>query len=110
MSNSIITTDLSNGTCVTNKEIGAAFLSELLSPFNEEAYAEDHPSITYLQLQKKNDEHTRAYVQASIAAKQVCAACPVLEQCRSAVLNTKDAVYGVVGGLTQEERISFSIN
>lgn len=36
-------------------------------------------------------------------AKQVCARCPVLEQCREHALATKEA-YGVWGGLSEEER------
>ena len=36
-------------------------------------------------------------------AKEVCAACPVLEQCRTHALAVREP-YGVWGGLTVEER------
>lgn len=36
-------------------------------------------------------------------AKQVCASCPVINECREYALNTAEA-YGVWGGLTEEER------
>lgn len=36
-------------------------------------------------------------------AKQLCAACPVIEQCREHALSVPEP-YGVWGGLTEEER------
>ena len=36
-------------------------------------------------------------------AKQVCARCPVLEQCRTHALAVREP-YGVWGGMTEEER------
>ena len=39
------------------------------------------------------------------AAKEVCMACPVLQQCRSHALAVREP-YGVWGGLTEDERES----
>ncbi|KUG59352.1 transcription factor WhiB [Serinicoccus chungangensis] len=38
-------------------------------------------------------------------AKQVCASCPVLEQCRTHALAVREP-YGVWGGMTEEERVA----
>ncbi|USQ79977.1 WhiB family transcriptional regulator [Ornithinimicrobium faecis] len=37
-------------------------------------------------------------------AKKLCAACPVIEQCREHALSVPEP-YGVWGGLTEEERV-----
>ena len=37
------------------------------------------------------------------AAKEICLACPVLQQCRSHALAVREP-YGVWGGLTEDER------
>jgi WhiB family redox-sensing transcriptional regulator len=39
------------------------------------------------------------------AAKTVCAACPVLEQCRRHALAVKEP-YGVWGGMTEDDRLA----
>ncbi|WP_298750581.1 WhiB family transcriptional regulator [uncultured Serinicoccus sp.] len=39
-------------------------------------------------------------------AKQVCASCPVLEQCRTHALAVREP-YGVWGGMTEEERVAY---
>lgn len=39
-------------------------------------------------------------------AKQVCASCPVLQQCRDHALSAREP-YGVWGGLTEDERLHF---
>lgn len=38
-------------------------------------------------------------------AKQVCASCPVLTQCRTHALSVREP-YGVWGGMTEEERLA----
>ena len=38
-----------------------------------------------------------------LAAKQVCAVCPVLAQCRAHALQVREP-YGVWGGMTEDER------
>jgi len=38
-----------------------------------------------------------------LAARQVCAACPVLQQCRDQSLHVREP-YGVWGGLSEDER------
>ncbi|GAB3237426.1 WhiB family transcriptional regulator [Kineosporia babensis] len=43
--------------------------------------------------------------QRDVAAKSVCARCPVLAQCRSHALQVREP-YGVWGGLTEDERES----
>ncbi len=42
------------------------------------------------------------------AAKAVCAACPVLAQCREHALQVREP-YGVWGGLTEDDRESFHV-
>lgn len=39
----------------------------------------------------------------AVAAKKVCASCPVLTQCRNHALTVREP-YGVWGGMTEEER------
>lgn len=41
-----------------------------------------------------------------LAAKEVCAACPVLAQCRTHALRAREP-YGVWGGMSEEERFEF---
>ncbi|WP_026919415.1 WhiB family transcriptional regulator [Gordonia shandongensis] len=48
-------------------------------------------------------ERGAARMRRERRAKQVCAACPVLEQCRSHALRV-DEPYGIWGGLTESER------
>lgn len=48
-------------------------------------------------------ERGRARMQRERQAKQVCAECPVLMQCRSHALSV-DEPYGIWGGLTESER------
>jgi WhiB family redox-sensing transcriptional regulator len=40
------------------------------------------------------------------AAKAVCAACPVMQQCRTHALTVREP-YGVWGGLTEDDRNAF---
>lgn len=44
-----------------------------------------------------------ARAQREQRAKQICATCPVLEQCREHALRVREP-YGVWGGLTEDER------
>jgi WhiB family redox-sensing transcriptional regulator len=44
-----------------------------------------------------------ARAQREQQAKQICATCPVLEQCREHALRVREP-YGVWGGLTEDER------
>lgn len=39
-------------------------------------------------------------------AKQVCAGCPVLQQCREHALAAREP-YGVWGGMTEDERLAY---
>jgi WhiB family redox-sensing transcriptional regulator len=41
-------------------------------------------------------------------AKQVCFACPVIQQCREHALRVREP-YGVWGGMTEDERESFHV-
>lgn len=50
-------------------------------------------------------ERGSAYQQRERAAKQVCAGCPVLLECRRYALDAEEP-YGVWGGLTEEERMA----
>ncbi|GAB6901297.1 WhiB family transcriptional regulator [Kineosporia succinea] len=43
--------------------------------------------------------------QRDVAAKSVCARCPVLDQCREHALQVREP-YGVWGGMTEDERES----
>ena len=45
----------------------------------------------------------RADLLRASAAKEICRACPVLQQCRSHALSGREP-YGVWGGLTEDER------
>ncbi|ACQ81301.1 transcription factor WhiB [Beutenbergia cavernae DSM 12333] len=40
------------------------------------------------------------------AAKAICAACPVLQQCREHALRVREP-YGVWGGMSEDERVTF---
>lgn len=44
-----------------------------------------------------------ARAQREQAAKQICASCPVMQQCREHALKVREP-YGVWGGLTEDER------
>jgi WhiB family redox-sensing transcriptional regulator len=44
-----------------------------------------------------------ARAQREQRAKQICATCPVLQQCREHALSVREP-YGVWGGLTEDER------
>ncbi|WP_081597718.1 WhiB family transcriptional regulator [Gordonia hirsuta] len=48
-------------------------------------------------------ERGPARIRRERQAKQICAACPVIDQCRSHALAT-DETYGIWGGLTEHER------
>lgn len=49
--------------------------------------------------QERNDRRTRRIE----SAKAICAQCPVIAQCRSYALSTREP-YGIWGGLSEEER------
>ena len=49
------------------------------------------------------EEHRVARQRRIDAAKEICAACPVLTDCRSYALRTREA-YGIWGGLSEFER------
>mgnify|MGYP001029482766 CR=1 FL=1 len=48
-------------------------------------------------------ERGHARLQRERRAKQICAGCPVIEQCRSHALSV-DEIYGIWGGLSEHER------
>ncbi|CAM3797621.1 WhiB family transcriptional regulator [Smaragdicoccus niigatensis] len=48
-------------------------------------------------------ERGRARVQREMRAKEICRACPVLNQCRSHALRVAEP-YGIWGGLSEAER------
>ena len=50
-------------------------------------------------------ERGPARASRAAAAKALCAACPVLQQCRDHALATAEP-YGVWGGMTEEERLA----
>lgn len=41
--------------------------------------------------------------QHSKPAKDICAACPVITQCRNYAINSPDILYGVWGGMSEED-------
>jgi len=51
------------------------------------------------------EEHRVARQRRINAAKEICASCPVLADCRSYALRTREA-YGIWGGLSEFERAS----
>lgn len=48
-------------------------------------------------------ERGHARLQRERRAKQICASCPVIQQCRSHALSV-DEVYGIWGGLSEHDR------
>ncbi|MBY6410319.1 WhiB family transcriptional regulator [Rhodococcus sp. BP-252] len=52
------------------------------------------------------DERGHARVRREQEAKAICTGCPVLEQCRSYALKTREP-YGVWGGMSQTERADY---
>lgn len=114
----------SGGICQTT--VTDAFDSVDLEPFDEDAYAEANPSATHLEKMLALNMHNRLMVDAEFAAKQKCGACPVLDACREWALGIENGydvdvltlaeddelpvlIYGVVGGLNQQERGALSL-
>lgn len=86
-------------------------------------YLEDFDETSFLEAQEdegiENDEavllipaakarHDEIQPRAIDAAKQICASCPLLNECRDWVLSVKDQteIYGVVAQMTLSERRS----
>lgn len=55
---------------------------------------------------QSSEQYARLQAKQAAEAKAVaaCGTCPLLDACRTWASEAKDTVYGVVGGLTQEER------
>jgi len=114
----------SGGICQTTAT--DVFDSIDLEPFDEEAYAEVNPSATHLEKMLATNMHNRLMVDAEFAAKQKCGACPVRDACLEWALGIENGydvdvltlaegdelpvlIYGVVGGLNQQERGALSL-
>lgn len=96
--------------CVT-KDNQTLFSSPLLEDFSRVTYKEDNPHASSAQIASARELHERLSVTTTAQAKAVCAQCPLLASClKSALALGPDAIYGVVGGLTREERIDVAEN
>lgn len=120
--------NLSQGECVKDDNRRQLFASPYLSPFDPDAYLEEHPELAPeslrdndgnvlphegplpIQVQLAANAHAAQYAVMVAAAKQICASCPVLDLCRQWALEHNEAIYGVVGGMTETERYQHVLN
>lgn len=60
---------------------------------------EEDPDIFFYDYNQRGEARTAR----AMAAKVICAACPVIKECREFALERREP-YGVWGGMTEEER------
>lgn len=80
------------------------FSSKYVEPFSSPDFKEDNPSATPEELEAAKKEHDATYLATREIARDICATCPVLEQCRDWVLSTTEPVYGITAGMTRREQ------
>lgn len=114
-----MTTALGNPQVLSAKKPSCADFPQVFSS----SYLEDFDEVAFLESKEdegiENEEaillidsaktaHDQIQPRAIAAAKDICATCPLLEECRDWVLSIKDQteVYGVVAGMTLSERRS----
>lgn len=91
--------------CRENVEL---FDSVYLEDFVPADYIEDHKgeNLTEQDIYNAQIKHNIAHANTVVAVKSLCASCPMLESCREWVVQAekKSPIYGIVAGLTAEER------
>lgn len=109
--------------CATNEEAQKLFMSPFLEKFSENDFYEDHIGNEKLStseleakkkglqplLEEKRTEHELAYSIYTGMAKSFCQQCPVFELCNEYRIEKEQEgveFYGVIAGLTNEERKS----
>lgn len=83
------------------------FSSEYLSAFNFKDYYYDHPGASKKDAHEALIYHEKMRGRLTARAKAVCQSCPFISQCQEWGIEslTRDLpVYGVTGGLTQQEQ------
>lgn len=94
------------GTCQTSKTAAELFNSPFAEPFDPDTYWEENPQATDALLNAAEAEHNRRMQPVVTGLREVCAACPMLQQCRDWVMSLEadQPVAGVVAGMTEYER------
>lgn len=80
------------------------FSSKYVEPFSAPDFKEENPDATQEELEAAKEEHEQTYLASRDIARDICATCPVLEQCRNWVLSTSEPVYGITAGMTRREQ------
>lgn len=97
--------DLEMTDCAQNP---ALFSSQYMEKFDITSWREENPDYSKKDLREAKVQHKKNSALAVGEAKKICAACPLLEQCaKTALRKPPGTVFGVVGGMTREERVKF---
>lgn len=84
------------------------FDSVYLEDFVPADYIEDHQGedLTEQDIYNAQIKHNIAHANTVVAVKAMCAACPMLDICQKMVVEAekKSPIYGIVAGLTADER------
>jgi predicted RecB family nuclease len=95
--------------CSENIEL---FDSAYLEDFVPADYIEDHKDeiLTEEDIRNAQIKHNIAHDNAVVATKTLCAVCPILDECRERVFEAekKSPIYGIVAGMTPDERKKMS--
>jgi hypothetical protein len=95
--------------CRENVEL---FDSVYLEDFVPADYIEDHQgeNLTEQDIYAAQIKHNIAHANTVVAVKTLCATCPLLDVCREWVAQAekKSPIYGIVAGLTADERKKLS--
>ena len=95
--------------CRENVEL---FDSVYLEDFVPADYIEEHEgeSLTEQDIYNAQVRHEIAHANTVVAAKALCAKCPLLDVCREWVFKAekKAPIYGIVAGMTADERRKLS--
>lgn len=83
------------------------FSSEYLSVFNFKDFYYSHPEATKQEARAARVQHEAQSARVIAKAKSICESCPFVSECREWALTCMEEgipLYGVTGGLTQEEQ------
>lgn len=85
------------------------FLSPFAEPFDKDSFLDDFPDATLTEIKVAQDIHSIKHIETVARCQQVCYSCPFYQQCQDWGLDFEQAVFGVVGGLTERERVEIRV-
>ena len=95
------------GLCNQSEQVKNLFASRYAEPFDKADYLFENPQAKKDRgmVEKAEMLHTINHLAVTSQCRNVCAECPFLDECREWVLSFDEAVYGVVAGMTERERV-----